>query len=427
MGHHNFLTKLVLFLFFKEIMKFMHDYPLAKNQKEVDCIYFLLQALHHHSELCDEIYCQLMKQTTSNKSTKHDSCAKGWRLLTIICTYFKASDRLKPYLFKYLESHTYDLKRPYNSIAQIALTSLRKTYKYGGRRNVPNQIELDALIIGRISKRQMFLLPGGVPILLNIRSYTVVNDCIENICHHLGVDNQLEHCEFAIYYVVEAEKAARPLNRGEYIFDIITELTKLNNEFYLIFKRVLWFFPLRYEPDSYIDMMYNQILPDYIEGLMITSDKNEQCLSDHHLNNDLALLSALQFKANDKTNANTNILPTIRDIKYLLPINVVNLKDLKPHQWMTLIHSKFESIQQLTTIQAKMKFLEILQTWPLVGSTFFYVKNVYDSRIHGDCILAINKLGVNFLHKQTHVNFNILIQTNFITTKYLNFFLFIKK
>lgn len=71
------------------------------------------------------------------------------------------------------------------------------------------------------------------------------------------------------------EKAARPLNRSEYIFDIITELTKLNNEFYLIFKRILWYFPLKFDCESYIDMMFNQILPDYVEGLVIVTDMNK--------------------------------------------------------------------------------------------------------------------------------------------------------
>ncbi len=113
----------------------------------------------------------------------------------------------------------------------------------------------------------------------------------------MGVENVFEQYEFAIYYVVEAgnnrhslslllfcslyrlnfifpnfkqkEKAARPLNRCEYIFDVITELTKLNNEFYLIFKRILWYFPLRLDIDGYIDMIYNQILPDYVEGLVV--------------------------------------------------------------------------------------------------------------------------------------------------------------
>lgn len=73
-----------------------------------------MQALHHHNELIDEVYCQLMKQTTNNKSTKLDSCLKGWRLMAIICSYYRASDNLKLYLLKYLENNAFDLKRPYN-------------------------------------------------------------------------------------------------------------------------------------------------------------------------------------------------------------------------------------------------------------------------------------------------------------------------
>lgn len=89
--------------------------------------------------------------------------------MLIICSYFKATEVLKPYLFKYLENNAYDVKRPYycnlyfnlilaqsvynktkiykTALAQICLTSLRKTYRYGGRRNVPSQIELDAIIV----------------------------------------------------------------------------------------------------------------------------------------------------------------------------------------------------------------------------------------------------------------------------------------
>ena len=74
------------------------------------------KALHHHNEMCDEVYCQLMKQTTNNKSTKVDSCLKGWRLMAILCAYYKSSDLLKPYLFKYLENNATDSKRPYNSL-----------------------------------------------------------------------------------------------------------------------------------------------------------------------------------------------------------------------------------------------------------------------------------------------------------------------
>jgi myosin-15 len=102
------------YFIFEEIMRFMGDYPLGKSQKEIGCIYYLLKTVYQESELVDEVYCQLIKQTTNNKSTKKDSCFKGWKLISILTMYFKPTDVLKTYLFKYMESNAYDTKRPYN-------------------------------------------------------------------------------------------------------------------------------------------------------------------------------------------------------------------------------------------------------------------------------------------------------------------------
>lgn len=44
-------------------------------------------------------------------------------------------------------------------------------------------------------------------------------------------------------------------------------------------------------------------------------------------------------------------------MRNLLPINVLNLTDLKPNQWLSLIHSKLEQIDHLSIILAKIKFL----------------------------------------------------------------------
>ena len=64
--------------------------------------------------LRDEVYCQIMKQTTNNKSSVHDSCQRGWRLFSIIAAYFTCSDVLKPYLLKYLETNAYDKRRAFH-------------------------------------------------------------------------------------------------------------------------------------------------------------------------------------------------------------------------------------------------------------------------------------------------------------------------
>ncbi|PRD26924.1 UNVERIFIED_CONTAM: Myo15a [Trichonephila clavipes] len=196
------LNKLALECFVA-IMRYMGDYPMTKNQSEVDCVYTILVTCHKYPQLRDEVYCQLMKQTTNNKSPKPDSCQRGWRLFSIVVAYFECSDALKPYLFKYLETAAYDKRRAYHGTAMVCLQNLRKTFKYGGRKNVPSIEEISAISAGRNSKRQIYRLPGGTERVINTKSTTVVQDIIEEICTILNVRNQLEMEEFSLYCIVE--------------------------------------------------------------------------------------------------------------------------------------------------------------------------------------------------------------------------------
>jgi len=86
---------------FASILRYMGDLPLAKGQRDVDCALTILSLCYKFDDIKDEVYCQVMKQTTNNKSPITDSCQKGWRLFSIIAAYFICSDQLKPFLFKY--------------------------------------------------------------------------------------------------------------------------------------------------------------------------------------------------------------------------------------------------------------------------------------------------------------------------------------
>lgn len=59
-------------------MKFMGDYP-AKGKVEIHVFHFLLSVGQKHPELRDEIYCQIIKQVTSNKSERAE-------VLGLICS-----------------------------------------------------------------------------------------------------------------------------------------------------------------------------------------------------------------------------------------------------------------------------------------------------------------------------------------------------
>lgn len=39
--------------------------------------------------------------------------------------------------------------------------------------------------------------------------------------------------------------------------------------FYLIFCRSVWYFPLRLDSQLYVQVLFNQIAPDYLEGLLL--------------------------------------------------------------------------------------------------------------------------------------------------------------
>lgn len=45
--------------------------------------------------------------------------------------------------------------------------------------------------------------------------------------------------------------------------------------FYLIFCRSVWYFPLRLDCHLYVQVLFNQIAPDYLEGLLLVLP-NEQ-------------------------------------------------------------------------------------------------------------------------------------------------------
>lgn len=65
--------------------------------------------------------------------------------------------------------------------ANVCLQNLRKTLRYGGRKNVPSVEEVTAVSAGRNSKRQLYRLPGGSETVINTKSTTVMIRCISSI------------------------------------------------------------------------------------------------------------------------------------------------------------------------------------------------------------------------------------------------------
>ncbi|EGI59287.1 Myosin-XV, partial [Acromyrmex echinatior] len=377
------------------LMRYMGDQPLPPETSEVKCVYTILMHCHKYEQLRDEVYCQLMKQTTNNKSPNPESCQRGWRIFSIIAAYFTCSEGLRPYLTKYLETAAYDKRRAYHGTAMVCLQNLRKTVKYGGRKNVPSVEEIMAISAGRNAKRQIYRLPGGTERVINTKCTTVVQDVIEEMCNVISVRNPHEMDEFSLYCIVDGDAFTMPLARDEYVLDVTTELQKNHQVFYLIFCRSVWYYPLRLDAALYIEVVFNQIAPDYLEGLLLV-------LPGEHLPQeiiyDMAQIAALLHRAADMTHE-----PATKEIKYLLPKTALSLREPRPQQWSNMVQQAWNNVQHSSAATCKAQVLEILSKWPLFGSSFFAVKRVPEGKEKGaDHILALNRHGVHFIDLITH-------------------------
>ncbi|XP_076608369.1 unconventional myosin-XV [Chaetodon auriga] len=376
---------------FLAIMKFMGDFPL-KGQTEQDLVTAILKLSGDHGLIKDEAYCQVMKQVTANTSSKPDSCQRGWRLLYILTAFHRCSDVMKPFLLKFLQDACVSPGMQYQGIAKACEQNLRRTYQYGGRIQYPNGMELKAMLAGRSSKRQLFLLPGGIERHLKIKTCSVALDVIEELCYEMGLHRAEALDEYAIFLVTHRGQNVRPLNKREYILDIATEAEPVDTNYSLWFRRVIWSLALKLDNELYVTMHYNQVLPDYLKALLSVVPQGKA--SEQHLQQ-IARLAALQHRAKD-----TIYLPTLREVQECVPPPFYSKQGSQP--WLNMTTQHMQQVQPLNPHQARAQFLGLVSAFPMFGSSFFYIQSCSSASIQAPCILAVNLNGLHFLNKDTH-------------------------
>ncbi|KAL5284945.1 Myo15.2 family protein [Megaselia abdita] len=387
------------------ILKYCGDIPMHHSTCEVKCVYTILMYCHKYFPLRDEVYCQLIKQTTENESLCPDSLQRAWRLLSILAAYFACSESLQSYIIEHFNSIASDSRKICHGIAAACLSNLRKTARCGGRKNVPSVEEVTAVSAGRSARRQIYRLPGGSEKVVNTKCSTVVKDVICELCSLLGIDEKKEQSEFSLYCIVEGDAMTMPLAFDEYILDVTTEFLKSNQPFYLIFCRSIWFYPLKVKPTPrplYVEVLFNQVMPDYLEGLLLEIPKTgiptAKCIQD------IAELAVILHRA-----ANLRHPPNMKEVKFLLPKTALYIREIRPRQWLEYVHKAWGSIVHLSPITVKLQFLVILSKWSLFGSSFFAVKRMWNHYIADEetlfwreMILVLNQEGISFLEPNTH-------------------------
>ncbi|KAI1732084.1 myTH4 domain-containing protein [Ditylenchus destructor] len=384
------------------IMRYMGDEGLKRGQSYTDCIYELLSLCHRYVPLRDEIYCQLVKQVTSNKSQNPDSLVRGWRLISIVTAYFACSETMRPYLVKYLDDIAEDNRRVFYGLANQCRLHLAQTFRYGGRRFILGAAEVEATTNGKNIRRQVYHLPGGHRKIIYTRPITVAEEIVQELCLDMNVRSNEEQQEFSLCYVLEEDNSMKFLNNDEYVMDVITELDSRKEEYTFILTRIVFIHPLRQDSDLYSDALFFQIMPNYIAGLL--NSLNNGMVSAAVLN-DITRLGALLLLSDPAFNVSTrehDISPS--SISSLVPKTIIQFANISVEQWVDRIQSKCKELSNdYTPILARQQFLETVEKWQLFGAAFFFVKRTVTKRNeHLDCILSINKGGVRVLANETH-------------------------
>ncbi|XP_037664148.1 LOW QUALITY PROTEIN: unconventional myosin-XV [Choloepus didactylus] len=376
---------------FLAVMRFMGDAPL-KGQSELDVLCTLLKLCGDHEVLRDECYCQVVKQITDNVSTKQGSCQRGWRLLCIVAAYHSCSEVLRPHLVRFLQHASRTPGLPFQGIAKACEQNLQKTLRFGGRLELPSSMELRAMLAGRSSKRQLFLLPGGLERHLKIKTCTVALDVVEEICAEMALTRSEAFSEYVIFVVTNRGQHVCPLSRRAYILDVASEMERVDGGYMLWFRRTLWDQPLKFENELYVTMHYNQVLPDYLKGLFSSvpgGRPSEQQLQQ------VSKLAALQHRARDHV-----YLPSVREVQEYIPAQL--FCSMAGSAWLGLVSQHRQQTQVLSPHQARAQFLGLLSALPLFGSSFFFVQSCSNAAVPAPCVLAVNHNGLNFLVTDTH-------------------------
>ncbi|EFB16037.1 hypothetical protein PANDA_012269, partial [Ailuropoda melanoleuca] len=376
---------------FLAVMRFMGDAPL-KGQSELDVLYTLLKLCGDHEVMRDECYCQVVKQITDNTSTKPDSCQRGWRLLYIVAAYHSCSEVLQSHLVRFLQDVSRTPGLPFQGIAKACEQNLQKTLCFGVRVELPSSMELRAMLAGRSSKRQLFLLPGGLERHLKIKTCTVALDVVEEICAEMALKRPEAFSEYVIFVVTNRGQHVCPLSRCTYILDVASEMEQVGGGYTLWFRRVLWDQPLKFENELYVTMHYNQVLPDYLKGLFSSvpaSRPSEQQLQQ------VSKLASLQHRAKDRS-----YLPSVREVQDYIPAQLY--RTMAGSAWLSLLGQHRQQTQALSPHQARAQFLGLISALPMFGSSFFFVQSCSKATVPAPCILAVNQNGLNFLSIETH-------------------------
>ncbi|OAY80722.1 Kinesin-like calmodulin-binding protein [Ananas comosus] len=351
------------------------------------------------SELRDELFAQISKQTRNNPDRqKYDGreirswSIRAWELLYLCASSMPPSKDIGAYLSEYVHyiAHGTTTDSEVRILALNTLNALKRSVKAGPRVTIPAREEIEALLTGKKLTTIVFFLDETFE-EITFDMATTVADAVEELARIIKLSVYSSFSLFECRKVVSGSKSSDVgneeyigLDDNKYIGDLLAEFKSAKDRnkgeilhCKLVFKKRLF----RESDEAVEDPMFVQL--SYV-----------QLQHDYNLGNypvgrdDAAQLSALQILV--------EIGEWISLLERFLPRQIAVTRGKR--EWELDIISRYQLMEHLSKDDARQQFLRILRSLPYGNSVFFSVRKIDDpiGLLPGRIILGINKRGVHF-------------------------------
>jgi myosin-7 len=371
---------------FTSILKYMGDIPHKRSKIGNELTDQIFDVPLKQEILRDEVYCQIMKQLTDNRSKFSEE--RGWELMWLATGLFTCSQIL-------LKELTLFLRTRRHPIAQDSLQRLQKTLKVGQRKYPPHQVEVEAIQHKTTQIFHKVYFPDDTDEAFEVDSSTRAKEFCANIASRLT----LRSSEGFSLFVKIADKVIS-VPEGDFFFDFVRHLTDWIKRarpsrdgtipqftYQVFFMRKLWSNTIPGK-DRMADLIfhYHQELPKYLRGY-------HKCTKD-----EASKLAALIYRVRfEDSKQELQSIPQI--MRELIPNDLA--KTQSANDWKRTIVGCYNQDAGLSSDDAKINFLKIIYRWPTFGSAFFEVKQTTDPSYPEMLLIAINKQGVSLIHPQS--------------------------
>ncbi|PUZ49390.1 hypothetical protein GQ55_7G322300 [Panicum hallii var. hallii] len=386
---------------FQVILKYMGiDSPAILSLEErIELVAKLYKHTLKRSELRDELFAQISKQTRNNPDRSWS--IRAWELMYLCASSMPPSKDIGAYLSEYVHyiAHGATTDSDVRVLALNTLNALKRSVKAGPRITIPAREEIEALLTSRKLTTIVFFLDETFE-EITYDMATTVADAVEELAGIIKLSVYSSFSLFECRKVVNGSKSSEVgheeyigLDDNKYIGDLLSEFksAKDRNKGEVLHCKLVFKKRLFRESDEavtdpmFVQLSYVQLQHDYILGNYPVGRDDAAQLSA------LQILVEIGFVDNPES-----CVEWISLLERFLPRQVAITRAKR--DWELDIISRYQLMEHLSKDDARQQFLRILRTLPYGNSVFFSVRKIDDpiGLLPGKIILGINKRGVHF-------------------------------